>query len=610
MITATTALKTGTAIAKTGVTAAKSGLSIATKLAVGAHAVCENKFGDLAERCLPEGTDFQQLNSLPLHLEQKVRVCREIAEKTGLDGLKTTLDDIINQYASPLFQVMFVGRYSTGKSSVINALLGQDILPSGTIPTTKVLTWLLNGEEDAVLCETDDNKLVPSSIDKLKDPSDENQLNHCNNIFIMTQNPMLEAGVAIIDTPGLSDVNKSTVELTESAIESADAVIYVMDTYVSSSDKDFLSGLVKKGKTHNLFVVVNKIDSVPKEEREEFLAERIKLLGDLSIAANIYPLSAIKTEFKPLLDKFREALVCYLANGMKEARNASIEGRLNSALDMEHDVCVKSQELQKQNEQEKEKARHKMNEDAQKIHDAIHSISSKADSEVSRVEETVLFNWQRKLRAMQEEINVKIDSARAEDLQRRDFIENTVIGETYKFLSDEMDAAAKSLEQWTRNEWESNISPNLGFELGSAKRSPLANVPSALWSAGLFIIAASPITGTFMAIKMIALATIGGPMIDGVCSSLSNLGELAIMRKQLREALDEQWDKLDSGIRLKIHEMFRSMKTQIHESIDKNSGVAMGPNKALLDILDNKNCDVKASPEQLSSWLTSIQNVR
>ena len=596
---------------KTGVATVKTGTNIAVKLCKGTSAICKKQYGDLAERCLPDGTDFSKLSGMPLHIEQKVNLCKEIADGIDISEIKTTLDDIITQYTSPLYKIMFVGRYSSGKSSIINALLGRNILPSGVIPTTKVLTWLLYGEEESVLCEDQDGKLLPSSTDKLMDVSGDNPLNSCRNIFVMSNNPMLKSGVAIIDTPGLSDTNRETVEITESAIDDVDAIIFVIDSYDSQLNKEFLAKLAEKKKTYNLFVLVNKIDTVPEEERTEFIEEKVKILDELKIAANIFPISATDKSLNSMFKKFRATLVEHMLNDMTDARNASIDGRLNAVLKVERKICNDTCELQAKDAKERELVQHKMNADAAKLRTKLQNILSKADAEIDKLEGTVLFNWERKLRTMQSEIDAKIDNSAIEDLKRRDFIEDAVIGETYSFLSGEIETVAANIEQLVKLELDNILSPdiNKNFDLGLAKRSGVANIPAAVWP-GVFIIGSIILPlGLFATVGTIVAISIGKSMVEGLGAAATGTIETSFMRKQLRQVLSEQWPKFDSDIRNKIREVFKLIREQAHASIEKQAEITLGSNNAILKMLADGENSTKISPEQLKDWQFKIQTL-
>ena len=67
---------------------------------------------------------------------------KELASEELLRKLEAVQDNLEN-----LFSIVFIGEFSTGKSSIINALLGEEILPEGITPTTDEITILKHGAE-------------------------------------------------------------------------------------------------------------------------------------------------------------------------------------------------------------------------------------------------------------------------------------------------------------------------------------------------------------------------------------------------------------------------------------------------------------------------------
>ena len=75
-----------------------------------------------------------------------------------LQNITEPLREKLNE--NRILNMMFVGRYSTGKSTLINALLGSEILPSAPTPTTKAITFLMNGEKEYLYSEQPDGEIV------------------------------------------------------------------------------------------------------------------------------------------------------------------------------------------------------------------------------------------------------------------------------------------------------------------------------------------------------------------------------------------------------------------------------------------------------------------
>ena len=593
---------------QTAATAFKTGKKLAVDLAGKTHDHLEKRYGNLPELCRTPGTDFAKIETVPLRIRQKINLCDEIANEIGTPEIKASINEILEQVSSPLYTVLMIGRYNTGKSSIINALLGRDILPSGTIPTTKVLTWLLAGDEDAVICEKQSGELVKLPLSALSDISPENQINQSRNIIVTINSELLNSGVALIDTPGLQDTDQSAIDITHRSIEGADALLYVIDTYLSAKEEKFLSDLSKAGKTENLFVIINKMDSVPDDERDDFIEERIDVLNKLGIAANIFPVSARDKSMSPQLDKLKKALISFMANDMEKSRSSIVEGKVNALMDVVHNACQSAKSAQELSADKHSEIQIKLQKNLDAFKDKKNQAIRKAEKKVGEVENTIMFNWESFYSSLKGEINVKIDNATVDDMKRRDFIESIVIAKTFEFLNREFEEAAATLDSWIDEEGEIMLSPEIydSFALGTAQSTGISKIPPQLMTAGLVIFQYAAF-GVFSAIKMLVLTQIGGPLINGFFQSLTSWGDAAAMRRQLRKVLDEHWPLFDEQIKAKIREYCNSFRSQIINKIERDSAMSMEGGCAVLNVLERSVQNQSLDPEKLNKWLNSTE---
>lgn len=171
------------------------------------------------------------------------------------------------------FAVAFCGHFSAGKSSMINRLIGEEILPSSPIPTSANLVKVIYGEEYArVFFKDGIPRLYPAPYDY------ETVKNYCKDgdqiesIEIGHKGSGFLKDVVIMDTPGIDSADDAHRIATESALHLADLVFYVMDYNHVQSELNFLftKELTDAGK--ELYLVVNMIDKHREEELgfEEF----------------------------------------------------------------------------------------------------------------------------------------------------------------------------------------------------------------------------------------------------------------------------------------------------------------------------------------------------
>jgi small GTP-binding protein len=168
-----------------------------------------------------------------------------------------------------LFLLVIAGEFNSGKSSFINALLGERVLPEGVTPTTDRINLLRHGPEiterplEAYLLE----RTHPAEL-----------LRELN----------------VVDTPGTNAVIRRHEELTRDFIPRADLVLFVTsaDRPFSESEREFLARIREWGK--KILFIVNKIDILagPAEQAEVIAYVRDNAAALLGDAPQVFPVSA------------------------------------------------------------------------------------------------------------------------------------------------------------------------------------------------------------------------------------------------------------------------------------------------------------------------------
>lgn len=184
------------------------------------------------------------------------------------------LKDSVKQL-DELFLVVIVGEFNSGKSAVVNAMLGGNIVPEGILPTTNEITvikWadVEHGEEERV--EQDDDGL-----------------------FVRYTAAELLKEINIVDTPGTNVILERQQRLTEEFIPRADLVLFVLsaDRPFTDSEVKFLQYVRQWGK--KVVFVVNKVDLLSNndeiQEVVEFVEKNAKRLLGVE-GAKAIPVSA------------------------------------------------------------------------------------------------------------------------------------------------------------------------------------------------------------------------------------------------------------------------------------------------------------------------------
>ena len=198
-------------------------------------------------------------------LEQERRILntlRSALQQFGVDvapGDMRTLDDTI-AHLDELFLLVIAGEFNSGKSSFINALLGERVVPEGVTPTTDRINLLRYGAAPG-------EHLAEAFLTERTYPAE------------------LLRELNIVDTPGTNAIVRRHEELTRDYVPRADLVLFVTsaDRPFTESERAFLEQVRQWGK--KILFVINKIDILDRPaERDEVAAyvgaHAAELLGE------------------------------------------------------------------------------------------------------------------------------------------------------------------------------------------------------------------------------------------------------------------------------------------------------------------------------------------
>lgn len=179
--------------------------------------------------------------------------------------------------AEDRFNLVVVGRFNRGKTSLMNAMMATECLPTGIVPLTSVITTVSYGSSERVVIEYQ-RRGLPSQvgIDQLKDYVTQhgNPGNTRGVSLARVQLPaeILRRGFHFIDTPGLGSSIIENTRTTEAFLPEADALMLVTsyDSPLSGEELRLLQGVAPSAR--RIFLVVNKHDFVSVDERGQVLA--------------------------------------------------------------------------------------------------------------------------------------------------------------------------------------------------------------------------------------------------------------------------------------------------------------------------------------------------
>jgi len=184
--------------------------------------------------------------------------------------------ELLTRLAEDRFTVVVAGRFNRGKSSLMNAVLGMDRLPTGVIPLTSVITYVRYGTSERVLLDYYGSGLraeakladLPELVTEKGNPGNVKRIRAAE---IQLPAEILRRGFFFVDTPGLGSAIFENSQTTERFIPEIDVLILVT-SYESALTEDEIRFLRQASATvRAVFVVINKHDTASPEAREEVL---------------------------------------------------------------------------------------------------------------------------------------------------------------------------------------------------------------------------------------------------------------------------------------------------------------------------------------------------
>jgi len=166
------------------------------------------------------------------------------------------------------YVIGFAGHFSAGKSSMINALSGEDILAASPIPTSANIVKVHKSEEDYAIVHMHHEKPIKFEagydFKTVKELSKNGEL--VSQIEIGHSGSTLPSGVTVMDTPGVDSTDDAHAMSTESALHIADVVFYTMDYNHVQSELNFQFTKQLMKYNPNVYLIVNQIDKHKENE--------------------------------------------------------------------------------------------------------------------------------------------------------------------------------------------------------------------------------------------------------------------------------------------------------------------------------------------------------
>ncbi len=288
--------------------------------------------------------------------ERALRDLELVAGERKQDGIVAEAREARDALARRRFNVAVMGQFKRGKSTLINALLGRDLLPTDVAPVTTAITAVEHGPRACAAVRFEDGREEEIGVDEVRRfvSEEENPGNRkgVRVVRIELPAPLLASGMRLVDTPGVGSVFASNAEVTRSFLPRIDVAIVVLGSDPPISGEEL--ALVKSAApgAGRLCFVLNKADRVGEPTRlkaEAFTRQVLReALGrDPEVLIHASARAALREGADPGVSMVLRELSDLAAHSGVELAQASaaraarhIAAHLLQQLDLEHAALV------------------------------------------------------------------------------------------------------------------------------------------------------------------------------------------------------------------------------------------------------------------------------
>lgn len=230
------------------------------------------------------------------------------ADELGDDALAREARALAERAADGRYYVACIGQFKRGKSTLINALLGQIVLPTGVVPVTSVPTIIRHGHELAARVRvsgvraTEWLQIDPGTLaDWISEECNPENAKGVLAMELFVPCALLESGMCLVDTPGLGSIFAGNSAATREFVPHIDVAVVVLGADPPiTGDELSLAELVSRDVEHVMFVF-NKADRVGELELEEariftarVVASRLGERVSRMVGGHIFAVSALE----------------------------------------------------------------------------------------------------------------------------------------------------------------------------------------------------------------------------------------------------------------------------------------------------------------------------
>lgn len=196
-----------------------------------------------------------------------------LAREAGVSWIAAETDVLAERLREGRFYVVCVGQFKRGKSTLLNALIGTPVLPTGVIPVTAAVTVIRYGDRLAARVRFRDRDwedaepaALATYVSEEHNPGNEKGV---TGVEVFVPSELLRSGMCLVDTPGIGSVSAANTEATRAFVPHIDAAVVVLGADPPITGEELALVAQAGSIIQEIIVVFSKADRQPDAERAE-----------------------------------------------------------------------------------------------------------------------------------------------------------------------------------------------------------------------------------------------------------------------------------------------------------------------------------------------------
>ncbi len=250
----------------------------------------------------PTGNSSDPGERSSLQLGECARELVDLATAIGSPRIAAESESLRARLEAGRFNMAFLGQHKRGKSSLIDALVGDAVLPVGVLPVTTVVTVVRHGEQRSARVRFGEREWQTVSIEDLDEhvSEEKNPENRSgvSAVEVCLPSALLEDGMCLVDTPGIGSIFEQATRATRRMVPHVDAAVFVLGGDPPISEQELALVREVRARVEEIVFVLNKADRLPSEQVEQVRRFTVRALsGQLGgPAPDVFVVSAAEVQ--------------------------------------------------------------------------------------------------------------------------------------------------------------------------------------------------------------------------------------------------------------------------------------------------------------------------